>query len=93
MAKKIKDIKKTTKQEFELFSEKQKKLANILKEHRKAKGLSLRDVASHTFSEFDHSAIAHIENGDRRLSFQFYFEYCHLLQIDPTLTYIKTFSI
>ena len=93
MAKKIKDIKKTTPQEFDLFLEKSKKMALALKGIREAKGLSLRDIGNNSFSDFDHSSISLIEKGDRRLSFQFYFEYCHLLQIDPMLTYVKVFSI
>ncbi|UQB41844.1 helix-turn-helix transcriptional regulator [Thiomicrospira microaerophila] len=64
-----------------LYSPQSQRLCIWLKQQRRAKGLTMRDVAK--IIDKPHTFIAKVEEGQRRLDVVEYLWYCDKLQLDP----------
>jgi transcriptional regulator with XRE-family HTH domain len=66
-----------------IYSQSYSKVTKWLKEARKEKSLTMRQLAK--ILEVQHSIIWNIENNERRLDIVEYVNYCEKLDIDPTI--------
>jgi transcriptional regulator with XRE-family HTH domain len=66
-----------------IYSQSYSKVTKWLKEARKEKSLTMRQLAK--ILEVQHSIIWNIENNERRLDIVEYVNYCEKLNIDPTI--------
>ena len=64
-----------------IFNPRYEKLTAFLKQERRAKGITMRDLAQEL--ECSYSFIGKYERNEVRLDVLQYFEICSILQIDP----------
>lgn len=64
-----------------IYSQDSKILTDALRKSRKAKGLTIRQLA--VKMDVHHSIIGKIETGERRLDVIEFIEYCKVLNIEP----------
>lgn len=75
-----------------IYSPESTRFCRWLRDQRRAKGLTMRDVAK--IIDKPHTFIAKVEEGQRRLDVVEYLWYCDKLELDPHLglEFIQTYS-